>query len=309
MLFDEYYGSYFRAVAAILRKAIEGPVTRRDMAELCQRYSFGDAFFNIPDALLQGKWPLLSQEGEAIVDEVPMHPLTLLEKQWLKGVSLDPRIQLFDVDLSFLGDVELLFRPEDIICYDCYNDGDDYGDPVYQANFRVLRRAAEEKREVLVTYRSRREKTTSARVTPLRLEYSEKDDRFRVLCARGNEVKVYNLSGIVSCEPGEIHRDPLPDPDARDSRYVVLEIRDLRNAMERVSMHFTHLRKEVERTGQRTFRMKLWYDPMDEPEMIIRMLQFGPYVRVVEPETLRKEVVRRVEEQMRLLGVKTGDPQ
>lgn len=304
MLFNEFYGSYYRAVAEILRCALAGPVTKQQMVKICQEYSFGDAWLNIPRALTDGTWPLLDAQGRSILENAPQRPLTMLEKRWLKAISLDPRMQLFGLELPFSEDVEPLFCPEDFICFDRYSDGDNYADPVYQAHFRTLMTAIAEKRRVTMTYASRRHRTNTDVVTPIRLEYSEKDDRFRVLCAAGQNVKVRNLEGVVACELGEVHEGELPDPDKRESRRVVLEVRDHRNALERVSLHFTHLRKEVERAGERTFRMTLWYDASDEPEMVIRVLQYGPSVRVLEPEGFRRAVQERVQRQIGLLQEK-----
>lgn len=303
MLFNEFYGSYYRAVAEILRLALARPVNRKDMVRICREVSFGDAWLNIPAALTEGAWPLLTEDARTILHDEPVRPLTLLEKRWLKAISLDPRVQLFDVDLSFVDEVAPLFYPEDVICFDSYADGDDYADPAYRAHFRTLLQAVTEGRSVRMTYASRRQKTVTDEVTPLRLEYSEKDDRFRVLCAQGNAVKVRNLEGVQACELLGKHEGDLPAPEQRESRRVVLEVRNVRNALERVSLHFTHLRKEVERVGESTFRMTLWYDASDEPEMLIRVLQFGPAVKVLEPTSFRHEVEKRVREQMALLGV------
>ena len=133
MLFDEFYGSYYRAVAEILKKALKKPVTQADMIALCDKYSFGQARMVIPAELSKRVWPLLKEVPDSkpkawkpVIHNVPRTPLTTLELRWLKAISLDPRIRLFDVKLDFLKDVEPLFRPEDIICFDCYADGDDY---------------------------------------------------------------------------------------------------------------------------------------------------------------------------------------
>ena len=309
MLFDEFYGSYYRAVAEILKKALKKPVTQADMIALCDKYSFGQARMVIPAELSKRVWPLLKEVPDSkpkawkpVIHNVPRTPLTTLELRWLKAISLDPRIRLFDVKLDFLKDVEPLFRPEDIICFDCYADGDDYADENYQQVFRTLLTAVQEHRRVEMEYVSRREKSNTDVVTPLRLEYSEKDDRFRVLCAAGQDVRVRNLEGIRSCKLGEVTEDPLPDPDERKTKTVLLEIRDFRNTMERVSLHFTHLRKEVERVDPATYRMKLWYDATDEPEMVIRVLQFGPTVHVVSPASFRAEVKKRIDRQVELLA-------
>ena len=306
MPFNEFYGSYYRTVAEILRRALEGPVTRQQMVKICQEYSFGDAWLNIPKALTSGSWPLLTEDNCSILENAPEAPLTLLEKRWLKAISLDPRVQLFGLDLSFVEDVEPLFTPEDIICFDCYSDGDNYADPAYQEHFRTLMAAIAQKRAVSITYASRRHKTATSVVAPIRLEYSEKDDRFRAICSVGQDVKVFNLEGVVECTLLGEYQGELPDPDKRESRCVVLEVKNTRNALERVSLHFTHLRKEVERAGERTFKMTLWYDASDEPEMIILVLQYGPSVRVLEPEGFRKAVQERVLRQIGMLQDKVA---
>lgn len=302
MLVHEMYGSYYRAVSAILTEALRGPVTRADMVRLCNEHSFGDGALNIPSALVKKEWALLRSDGTAIIEHAPTLPLTLLERRWLKAISLDPRVQLFDVDLSFVGDVEPLFRPEDVLCFDRYGDGDDYADPAYRAVFRTLLTAVQEKKRVRMTYASRRGTTRTDECTPLRLEYSQKDDRFRVLCATESGVATRNLSGVSACELLTVHEGPLPDPDHREARRVRLEITDYRNTLERMSLHFAHLRKEVERAGERRYLMTLWYDPTDETEMVIRVLQFGPMVRALEPKTFVDEVRRRVRGQAELLG-------
>lgn len=302
MLYHEIYGSYYRTVAAILEKALKGPVTRADMARLCNEHSFGDAALNIPDALLKSEWPLLTEDRCAVVKRVPAMPLTLLERRWLKAVSLDPRVQLFHVDFSFLGEVEPLFDPKDVRCFDCYNDGDNYADPAYQATFRLLMTAIREGCTVRMTYASRRGKAREDVVVPLRLEYSGKDDRFRLICGTDQGVAFRNLSGMTDCKMGEKYEGKLPDPGKRETRRVVLEITNYRNTLERMSLHFTHLRKEVERAGENTYRMTLWYDMQDEPEMIIRVLQFGPMVKVLTPASFASEVKKRIFAQAELLA-------
>jgi predicted DNA-binding transcriptional regulator YafY len=65
-------------------------------------------------------------------------------------------------------------------------------------------------------------------------------------------------------------------------------------------LHFSHLRKETERTGEALYRMRLWYRPEDETELVIRVLSFGPMVRVIAPEDFRRQVVQRLSKQMEL---------
>lgn len=301
MLYHELYGSYYRAVAEILRLGMAGPVSRADMVRICNEVSFGDSALNVPPALLGREWPLMDGEGRALLDAAPTMPLTLLERRWLRAISLDPRVALFDVDLSFVGDVEPLFRPEDVIEIDRYADGDDYADEGYRAIFRTLLKAVQERRKVQMTYASRRGTRKTDVCVPLRLEYSQKDDCFRVLCAAEKEVATRNVSGVTDCMLLERFEGELPDPERRDARRVTLEITDYRNTLERTSLHFAHLRKEVVRAGEQKYLMTLWYDPTDETEMVIRVLQFGPMVKAVSPRSFVVEVQKRINAQLALL--------
>ena len=52
---------------------------------------------------------------------------------------------------------------------------------------------------------------------------------------------------------------------------------------ESVLMHFAHFEKRAERLADDRCRVTILYDWDDETEMVIRILSFGPTVRVVEP--------------------------
>ena len=301
MLFHEIYGSYYRAVARILTLALDGPLSRREMDGVCREIAGGESTLTIPDALLSGKWPLLRPDGTSLTAHPPTMPLTLLEKRWLKAVTLDPRVQLFDADLSFLDGVEPLFEPGDVIVFDRYRDGDDYADDTYRQVFRTLLDAVETKKEVYVEYENRKGGVTRCRMSPVRLEYSEKDDCFRVLGVRGRKLVVFRLSRIRQClVTGERPFRRVPE-EPLAAEQAVLEITDARNALERTSLHFSHFRKTVERTGERTYRMTLWYDPQDETELVMRVLQFGPVVEAISPPRFVDEVKLRVARQMALM--------
>ena len=59
MLFHEIYGSYYLAAAAILKEAVRGTLTGRELFSLVQKYAFGESLLTIPEGLKDGKWKLL----------------------------------------------------------------------------------------------------------------------------------------------------------------------------------------------------------------------------------------------------------
>ena len=49
-------------------------------------------------------------------------------------------------------------------------------------------------------------------------------------------------------------------------------------------LHFAHFKKEAERLSEHKYRIKIYYERDDETELLIRVLSFGPFVKVTEPE-------------------------
>lgn len=89
------------------------------------------------------------------------------------------------------------------------------------------------------------------------------------------------------------------------------ELTDYRNALERVLLHFSHLRKETKRLDGKHYRVTLFFDPQDETEMVIRLLSFGPMIRVTEPPEMVHLLRERIKRQRELITVfpeKEEDP-
>ena len=297
MIFREWYGAYYSTVAALLRTAVDHPVTDREMRDIIAANAFAESGPAIESALREERWPLLRADGTTPLRYAPDMPMTTLEKRWLKAISLDSRVRLFDLPLEGLEEVEPLFRPEDIRVFDRYADGDPFEDEGYIRSFRLILNAIREETPLRIRMVNNRGVKISVTVQPENLEYSEKDDKFRLLTKGGRYGKTINLGRILSCKPceGEAqdHRQKARKPAVRT---LVLEVFDGRNALERVMLHFAHFEKEAQRLDDRRYRLRIRYRRDDETELVIRVLSFGPFVRVVEPEsfvTLIKDRLRR----------------
>jgi len=297
MLFHEIYGSYYDATAAILRQAVAGTLTDRALTALVQKQAFSESLLSLPQGLKGEKWRLLRRDLTTPIQQPPTMPLTLLQRRWLKALLLDPRIRLFDPDLSGLQDVEPLFTPDMIEYFDRYGDGDDYADAGYVSRFQTILHALRDERDLFVRFESGRGTRTEMIVTPRYLEYSEKDDRFRLAASGYKREWIINLSRMAGCEPArrEMPASPHPHHPAR----LTFVLTDTRNALERVLLHFSHLQKETERLDETHYRVTLTYDRRDETEMVVRVLSFGPMIRVTEPEHFVALLRQRIERQMR----------
>ena len=302
MIFSEIYGSYFKAVSAILAKAVDGVLTERELTRTVLANAFGESLITIPAKLTDGSWPLLTKDYGTPLRHKPHMPLTTLEKQWLKALLLDPRVRLFDPSEEGLEDVEPLFTPGQFVYFDRYADGDDFTDPAYIAHFRLILQAMHEKRKLRVRFHGHRGTRQSYLCIPYKLEYSSKDDKFRLLTGYKGWPLTVNLSRIDSVQLLDLwDESEYRLPQEREAT-LVMELLDIRNALERTMLHFSDLEKETERIGDRRYRITLRYRQGDETEILIRILSFGPVLKVIEPEGMVAQIRDRLAKQSALLA-------
>lgn len=297
MIFSELYSAYYNTVAKVLSAAVDHPLKKSELRELIAQNAFGESILNIMPAIEEQRWQLICSDGSTPIRHRPTMPLTLIEKRWLKAIFSDPRIKLFTDDIPDIPDVEPLFKPEDISVFDSYSDGDDYHDEKYIRNFRLILDAIKNRYPLSIDVTNRKGTETHMELMPEHLEYSEKDDKFRLIgsgCRYGGTV---NLGRIIRCKPSKIAADavaPYVQNVQNDSMTVEFVLYDLRNALERVLMHFAHFKKQAEKIGEDRYLVKISYDKSDETEMVIRILSFGPMVKVISPDHFVELIKKRL---------------
>ena len=134
----------------------------------------------------------------------------------------------------------------------------------------------------------------------LRLVALHKDDKFRLISANNRSPLIINLGRLTGCELLEPVQEEDYRPRPLRKEKLVLELVDERNALERCMLHFSHLEKETERIDDRCYRLTLHYEKDDETELLIRVLSFGPVLKVVAPNRFRELLKNRIEKQMKL---------
>lgn len=226
-LFSELYGLYYRLTAAILRQA---PLSRQQIQSLVAESGFAESTLQLlPKLLDEQVWPLLEEKDglwHSRLQAPPELPLTLLERRFLRAVLQDPRARLFlsEERLSFLEqeltDIDPLYLPENFCYFDRYDDGDPFTDAAYQQIFRQLLEALETGTARLVTYRSKQpdSRGRSFDFLPLKLEYSVKDDKFRLhgvrlFNGRPSRSHTLNLARVLEVQPAAC---PLSAPVSPD---------------------------------------------------------------------------------------------
>ncbi len=298
MIFSELYSAYYNAIASILSHIMDGEYSEKALQKIVADRAFDESVLTILPALKSEKWQLIHPDMTTPLAHKPTMPLTVLQKQWLKAISLDPRVKLFGVKFPDLDDVEPLFTAEDYYVYDKYSDGDPFEDSEYIRQFRIILRAIKQNSQIKFEMTNRKGNTMFVRCRPLRLEYSEKDDKFRMITVGWRSVSTVNLARIRNCVPCTGEKQP--DGEEREIQYDVITVKlvDERNALERFMLHFAHFEKQTEQLDKKHYLAKIKYEKDDEPELVIRILSFGPMVEVLGSEAFKKSVVEKLKKQL-----------
>jgi hypothetical protein len=196
--------------------------------------------------------------------------------------------------------VEPLYPPDTFVYYDRYNDGDPFEDPGYIKRFRCILSAICHKRWLQIQFTGHNGVSHYWRCVPYKLEYSSKDDKFRLISANKRESLSINLGRIQQCFMLAPCEEEEYRPKPMKKRILVLELTDDRNALERAMLHFSHLEKETERIDETRYRVTLFYEKEDETELLIRVLSFGPVLKVIFPDDFIKKLMERLEKQKKL---------
>lgn len=298
MIFSELYSAYYGTVAAILAALLSGEKSEKDLQAIVTEHAFGESVLTVLPSLKQGKWQLMHKDLTTPLTHAPTMPLTLLQRRWLKAIADDPRFRLFGVEMPDLGDVPPLFTQQDICVYDRYADGDPYEDEAYIRHFRTVLAAIREGASLQLESVNRYGRIVRHRCRPLRLEYSEKDDKFRVITHGTRRPATLNLARIRACS---LCTEAIPCAEERCESAVAtatVRITDERNAMERFLLHFAHFEKQSERIDGTHYLVRIRYAEDDHAEMVIRLLSFGPMAEVLGPDTLRQGIIDKLKMQI-----------
>ena len=285
----------------MLALAVDGKLTESEMQRIIAEEVFEESVLFIPPAIQNQQWQLIDENFNTDFVEAPSMPLTILEKRWLKTILQDPRIALFMEPTEELKDVEPLFSPDDVVYFDRYLDGDKYDHPGYVANFHKVMQAIYEHRKIKIKYRNTNNLVKWGTFYPVKMEYSDKEDKFRLLAAGKWNLRTVNMGRIIKCELLDATFESELELQTRQRDTLVFELTDTRNSLERALMKFSHFKKHVERIDNTHYRVVLEYDKDDETDLLIQIMSFGSVVKVMEPEAIQQELANRIKKQLSMM--------
>lgn len=312
-LFSEIYNRYFQIVNRLLVK--RGTISTKMLKSTVQKYGFGESMLFLLPGLSENRWELFEETEGGFCSKLPggvTAPLSRLQKRWLKAVLGDPRAALFldeeqkEAVSEALEDVTPLFYYEDFRCFDRFSDGDDYSEENYRRHFGIIKEAIRKEQILCIRYEARTGRNTKLTVRPQYLEYSVKNDCFRLLCevlgknrTRKHTLRISRMRDVQICE--EYDNTDLLHYEEKDAEKITLLIRDQRNAVERIMLQFADYRKNTMRLEDNTYRCEIFYDKDDETELLIEILSFGPVISVIENEHFIRLLKERLKKQKAFL--------
>ena len=298
MIFSELYSAYYNTVAKIIKEVISGAVDNESIHKIIGEYAFKESMLNIFPAIREEKWQVVTKQYKTPIKHIPSMPLTILQKRWLKAILADERIRLFDIQVDGLDDVEPLFTKEDYRIYDRYSDGDNFQDEEYIKRFKIILHAIRNKLPITAEMINKKGNKIYTKFIPQKLEYSEKDDKFRVITSGCRYITTINLARLTKCTLYDGHYKIKPTDREINRSTIIMTVKDERNALERTMLHFAHFKKQVEKIENNKYKVTIKYDSDDEPEMVIRVLSFGPLVEVIDPPDFRELIKNKLKKQL-----------
>lgn len=243
-------------------------------------------------------------------------PLTKMELRWLRTVLRDPLAKIFLSTAQLSRAEEIIdsapykivsFPMETINYFDRYNleDQSVHGKKKISQEGRhseleisfikVINQAICSQEKLRIEFRNWKGEKKHITCSPVWIEYSRRDDIFRLWCIhkRKNEIRKINVSRILNISIVQGKKFNMVEQraimkDLYDKTITSIKVEFFqgnKNLPDRLLTEFSLWKKKCiyDVTSQK-YTMILYYSTLDEKEVLIRLLSYGPYIRVVADE-------------------------
>lgn len=326
-IFDEVKNRYFHIIFRVLNESIKG-MSKEEILKILDEEEFQEKVIGKDQQTFAGlllneyeeeeNYNLMKEKEGKFYPAIEANKnlslpvrFTSIEKAWLKALIEEPSVKnmlsestktklaeiLKDVDTPIASDIIEVTNAAKLPQIDDTEE--------YEKNFRTLLKAIIEHKTVRYCNVDRNGNKYCDKLSiPIRLEYSMRDGRMRVSMYSLDDNRSV-MSNVHSLSNVEIEEDIKPTMDRetaikllRERKYseepLVLEVTDIKNAMERCFMSFSGLERSSKCIGEDKYEIKLSYYVFDEEEVIRKVLALGPYVKVISPSRIAEEVVKRI---------------
>lgn len=242
-------------------------------------------------------------------------PITMVEARWLLTVLNDPKAELFltlkekEAVIGCIGDRYSPFKSSSVIYFDRYYREADFKK---ERNTLVcLTEAIRNHRVIEVIYISKRGNTVEGSFKPLTVEYSKRDDIFRIfaLPCGGGSVFTMNLNGIKEITVTdrvfdfEEATEELDNFFSQNKTKITVEFYDSRSLTDRILSEFSPWEKQcLYNKESELYTLTVYYQKTDELEMVIRLMGYGNEIVIKDRDhPVALEIKRRLYKQKEII--------
>lgn len=246
-------------------------------------------------------------------------PLTKVEARWLLTILNDPKADLFftskekEAVIRHIGIKDYSpFKASSVIYFDRYCKETDF-DKEREILINLLT-AVRNHRVIEASYISMRGNIVEGSFMPLTVEYSKRDDVFRIfsLPCNGSSVFTMNLNGIKALTVTEVTFDFEEAMEELDSFFsnnkteITVEFYDSRNLTDRILSEFSPWEKQcLYNKESELYTLTIYYQKTDELEMVIRLMGYGNEIVIRDKNhPIALEIKRRLYKQREIEGEK-----
>lgn len=326
-LFHEYKNKYFHLIFTILSLAKDG-ITEEEIIKLIQENGYNDYEFvdkngcTLRQMILnkcynkENNLNLLKEENGKyypIITEKGQAPLkvkfTSLEKQWLKDLISNEKARTL-LEKDILNKLEESLKDVKNLSYgniDITNNIislENVEDKEFRKKFFVILKGIVEHRYIKYTNIDKNGKVyKNQKAIPVRIEYSLKDDKFRVsfysVAEKRPIMAVMDSLSEISLEEKikeeVLRKDILTKiKDKYVDEPIILQVKDERSAMERFFMSFSSYERYARVIEKDVYEIELYYYSFQKEEIIRKIISLGPYVKVKSPENIVETIMERI---------------
>lgn len=314
-IFLEIFGCYYKTITDIINNA---PLTEEEVQKIIRNNGFSESFFHLLPIL--NELPFIEKKGDkyySLLKNKIRLPLTTLEKSWLKVILDNKRIKLFNNEIKEnIDNIEPLYKEIFFKFFDRYSDGDDYSSNEYISNYRKITEALKNKEIIEITYKPLKQKEEiTGYYLPTQIEYSNKDDKFRFFAARifNNKIVDYvciNIGRIKNITKSNQRLENIEKLEKYIKKFekkevIELEIYNKRNAIERFMIEFsTYEKQSIFNQENETCKAKIFYRKNEEYEILMKILSFGPVIKILTPCPIKDKIIEKINTQFKLNKIK-----
>ena len=321
ILFDETENKYYEFMARML--AGGGRCKKQDIVERLYKELPGEPDFEVTEALFaadEGEGLIFTYDGgqiKAVVEEDFPIRLSLIEKQAAKTLVSNPYIQHFltratvDKLKKATEGIVKEWDPADITIKNLFSRGASGDGRSFENYISMIARAIKDRKAIRYdNIRPGRVEIFSAKAFPVKIEFSIVNDKFRICAYEPVERRFIkmNLDTMQNLEVTEETADIELREEYKEflkinTKKVVLDVEPVDHVIERCFRVFSYYDRKARYDKEKNkYRLEISYLKADEKEVIKNILSMGPYVIVMEPRVIQKEVYGRIAEANKLYG-------